>query len=202
MGTDSSNGANQNAVVARMVTSVASPAGARRPSSSHAISIRPTPVHSRIDESTSPWPNRSQDMCMDSSNGSCVLVLPAPNPPTVMSTEAVKPSFAGFASGVPAKAARLERCSLTDRFVDDEPVVCGCVGAVIGSGGPVRGHLGQFGQPRFGCRVDGRSGQRGQRALGQRSDALFGGGEGTDRFDDATKLVDLQVGQLGADRAA
>ncbi|COW78893.1 Uncharacterised protein [Mycobacterium tuberculosis] len=61
-GTDSSSGASQITVVARMVNSVASPARTRRPRPSHASSITPTPVHNRIDDSTSPWPKRSQDM--------------------------------------------------------------------------------------------------------------------------------------------
>ena len=62
MGTDSSNGANQNAVVALITNSLTSPVRRRLPRPSHAISIRPTPIHNRIDASTNPWPNRSQDM--------------------------------------------------------------------------------------------------------------------------------------------
>src|ERR1700736_6525008 len=125
-----------------MVNSVASPATTRRPSISHAISIRATPVHNRIDDSTSPWPKRIQDRCIDSSSGSCGLVLPAPSPPTVISTEPAKPSFAGPAPGAVANDAILEKCCATDCFVDG-PVAGGCVGEVIGSGGPVRGRLGQ-----------------------------------------------------------
>ena len=62
MGTDSSNGANQNPVVALITNSLTSPASRRLPSPSHAITIRPTPIHNRIEDSTSPWPYRSQDM--------------------------------------------------------------------------------------------------------------------------------------------
>lgn len=61
-GTDTSSGASQKPVVAFMTNSVASPANTRRPRLSQAISIRPTPVHSTIDDSTRPWPKRSQDM--------------------------------------------------------------------------------------------------------------------------------------------
>ena len=115
-GTDSSSGASQKPVVARIMNSVVSPARVRRPSNSQAISIRATPVHNTIDDSTSPCPKRSQDMCSDSSSGSCGLVLPAPSPPTVISTEPKKPSFAGRACGVAANAEISKKRCLTDFF--------------------------------------------------------------------------------------
>ncbi len=67
-------------------TRVAEPSITRRPSHSHANSITATPPHSSTDDSTRPWPKRSQDRCSDSSSGSCSRVLPAPRPPTVIST--------------------------------------------------------------------------------------------------------------------
>ena len=55
-GTDSSSGASQNAALATMAYSLAAPANTRRPNHNHALSINVTPIHSRIEDSTKPWP--------------------------------------------------------------------------------------------------------------------------------------------------
>ena len=76
-GTLNSSGASQNPVVASIVYSLtrSDPSvcrlSARRPNHSQAVTIRATPIHSTSEETTSPWPNRSQDRCRDSSSGSC-----------------------------------------------------------------------------------------------------------------------------------
>ncbi|SKV06480.1 Uncharacterised protein [Mycobacteroides abscessus subsp. abscessus] len=52
--------------------------------------MRTTPSHMQIEDTTSPWPKRSQDSPADSSSGSCWRVLPAPSPP--MATRIAPPN--------------------------------------------------------------------------------------------------------------
>src|SRR5690606_39912632 len=59
------------------------------------MSIRVTPVHSRVDDTTRPWPNRNQDRYSDSGRGACTRLVPAPSPPAVISTAPNPPSSAG-----------------------------------------------------------------------------------------------------------
>ena len=61
-GTLASSGMSQNPVVATIVYSVGRlPSISFRPSDNQATSISARPPHRSTDETTSPWPNRSQD---------------------------------------------------------------------------------------------------------------------------------------------
>ena len=105
----SSRGSSQNPVVTTIVYSVAERSTTRRPNHSHASSISATPAHSRIEDSTSPCPNRNHDRCIDSSTGSLTRVLPAPSPPAAIRAAPRAPSRAGRPSGDSANSFRSRR---------------------------------------------------------------------------------------------
>ena len=172
------------------------PSTTRRPSHSHANSITATPPHSSTDDSTSPWPKRSQDRCSDSSSGSCSRVLPAPSPPAVISIAPRKPSSAGPASrrGGELREQPRERASTPAGSARSRS------GSASTQAVRLAANLASSARPALACGVDRCGRQRVQRPAGEHVDVLLDGGQRADRLDDLAQLAHLRVGEFGADR--